>query len=64
MEPQVNVDSVIQYALGKVDEGLKARVLGVYDLQAYVEILRTIKGLQAQKSNRNEDIGSLVTNKM
>ena len=57
-QTQVDIDNVIQYALGKVDEGLKdTRALVVYDLKAYVEILKTIKGLQAQKSNRNEDIG-------
>lgn len=44
------LDLIVDCALEKVYEGLKdARSLGVYDLQAYVDTLRTIKELKSTK---------------
>ena len=50
-----DLDLVVEVALEKVYEGLEdIRSLGVYDLQAYVETLKSIKELQSQKNKEKE----------
>lgn len=53
-ETTVNIDEVIQYALGKVYEKLAERSLGAYGLQALVETLKIIKELKSAKDKENK----------